>query len=67
MNGKAQWIAMLALVALLVSARKWLPWLGRLPGDFTFQRGHLTIFIPLGTSILISIVLSILLALVARR
>lgn len=34
--------------------------LGRLPGDFVFRRGNSTIYIPLMTSLLLSIVLSLL-------
>jgi len=43
------------------------PWLGRLPGDIYIERGNWKIYIPLGTSILISIVLSVLVALFRRR
>ncbi|MEJ2079171.1 MAG: DUF2905 domain-containing protein [Acidobacteriota bacterium] len=38
--------------------------LGRLPGDFTIQLKHGTIFIPLGTCILLSVVLTLILWLV---
>ncbi len=38
-----------------------------LPGDISFRRGNLQVFIPIGTSILLSIVLTILLNLVLRR
>lgn len=41
--------------------------IGRLPGDIFIQRGNLTFFFPLTTSILISIVLSIVLTLLLRR
>ncbi len=40
--------------------------LGRLPGDFRFQNGNISVYLPCGTSILVSIVLSILLTLLAR-
>ena len=43
------------------------PWLGRLPGDIYIQRGGWNIYIPLGTSLLISIVLTLLLAVFGRR
>jgi hypothetical protein len=36
-------------------------WLGRLPGDIHFRRGNTEIYFPLGTCILISVVLSLLL------
>ena len=41
--------------------------LPRLPGDLTFGRGNLRVFVPIGTSILISVVLTILLNLFLRR
>lgn len=43
-----------------------LDWLGRLPGDLRFGSGSTRVFIPLGTSIVLSIVLSVLLALFRR-
>lgn len=43
------------------------PWLGRLPGDIYVQRGGWTMYIPLGTSLLLSIVLTLILAAFGRR
>ena len=40
--------------------------IGRLPGDFTFRRGNVTVYLPIATSIIISIVLTLVLALVRR-
>jgi hypothetical protein len=40
--------------------------LGRLPGDILIQRDGLTIFIPLGSMLVLSVVLSLLLYLVRR-
>jgi hypothetical protein len=45
--------------ALLLAERFGLP-LGRLPGDIAYRGKHVSVYFPLGTSILISIVLSIL-------
>jgi Protein of unknown function (DUF2905) len=39
---------------------------GRLPGDIRIQRGNLTCFFPLATTILLSIVLTVLLNLIIR-
>ena len=50
---------------LLIAARLGLP-LGRLPGDFIYRGKNISLFVPLGTSILISVVLSILLYFVSR-
>ncbi len=43
------------------------PWIGRLPGDIHIQRGNWTFYFPLGTSILISIILTLGLWLTGRR
>ena len=55
----------LVLGALLVFAPK-LPLLGKLPGDFLLRRGSTTIYIPIATSLAISLVLTILLNLFWR-
>ncbi len=51
--------------ALLVAGRLGLP-LGRLPGDMAYRGKHVSVFFPLGTCILISVVLSFLLYLLSR-
>ena len=43
-----------------------LPWLGRLPGDITYQRGNFSFYLPLGTCILISIILTVIFWLLRR-
>ena len=43
------------------------PWLGRLPGDIYIERGSWTFYFPLGTSVVISIVLTLLFSLFSRR
>ena len=40
--------------------------IGRLPGDISYRRGNFTFYFPLVTSIIISIVLTIVLALLRR-
>lgn len=40
--------------------------IGRLPGDFRIERGNLTCIVALGTSILLSVVLTLILNLLAR-
>lgn len=52
-------------VLLLLMGR--VPWLGRLPGDIHIQRGNWTFYFPLGTSIVLSLLLSFVLWLIARR
>ena len=41
--------------------------LGKLPGDFFFQRGNTSFYFPLATSLVISLVLTLLLNLFLRR
>ncbi len=55
----------LAGVVLIVAGRLGLP-LGRLPGDMAYKGKHVSFYFPLGTSILISVVLSIVLYLLSR-
>lgn len=40
--------------------------LGRLPGDFSYHRGNTTFYFPLTTSILVSVVLTLIFALLRR-
>lgn len=40
--------------------------LGRLPGDLKWQFGNLTCFVPLGTMLLLSILLTVILNLLSR-
>ena len=40
--------------------------LGRLPGDLTFKRGNTTVYLPLATSLLASVVLSVVVMLFRR-
>ena len=51
---------------LLVLAGR-IPLLGRLPGDVLVQRGNFTFYFPLVTSILVSVLLTVVLNLLARR
>ena len=45
----------------------WLGWVGRLPGDIFIKRDNFTFYFPLGTSIIISIVGSLLLYFFMKR
>jgi hypothetical protein len=55
----------LVFVAAGVAMQFGLP-LGRLPGDFTFRRGSTTVYLPLATSLLVSVVLSVIVMLFRR-
>jgi hypothetical protein len=60
--------AMIAVVGLLLALGPRLPFrLGRLPLDFHVQRGNFSFYFPLGTSILVSLVLTLVFGLLNRR
>ena len=46
--------------AVLLAAAK-IPWLGKLPGDITYQGKGFTFYFPLATCVLLSVVLSLIL------
>ena len=56
----------IVVIGLLLQVAPWLR-LGRLPGDFSFGSGNVRVYVPLGTSILLSIVLTLILGLLSRR
>lgn len=58
--------ALLAVGLLVVVVARFAPG-GRLPGNLVVSRGPLTCVVPLATSLLLSVVLTILLNLWARR
>jgi hypothetical protein len=49
---------------LLLAQRAGLP---RLPGDLVYRRGNLTLFLPLGTSLLLSLLLTLVLMFLRKR
>jgi hypothetical protein len=60
-------VAMVILGGLLLLAgnlSERVPWLGRLPGDISVERANWKVYVPLGTSLLVSIVVSVVLTLV---
>ena len=59
-------LGLAALGVLLVFAGR-IPLLGRLPGDFVVQRDNWTVYFPLATMLLLSLVLTLVLNLLARR
>ena len=57
----------LVVVGLLLLLVGRVPYLGRLPGDIIYRRDNVTIYIPLATMLLLSILLTIALNLFFRR
>lgn len=43
------------------------PWFGKLPGDFIFRREGITIFFPVATMVLVSLILTLLLNIIWKR
>ena len=68
MSGKLLIILGVILICLgvIVTYSKKIPFLGRLPGDISFNKGNFKFYFPLATCIIVSIVLSIILALINR-
>ncbi len=66
-----RYVMLAGLIVVAVGGVLWLVGrfglpVGRLPGDLVIQREGFTLYIPLATSILLSIVLTILLAVLGR-
>ena len=55
-----------AIGAVLILGPR-VPLLGRLPGDIRIDRDGLTIYIPIATMLILSIVVSVILSLFSRR
>ncbi|HTM15794.1 MAG TPA: DUF2905 domain-containing protein [Terracidiphilus sp.] len=51
--------------ALMLAARFGVP-LGKMPGDISYRGKNVSVFFPLGTSILLSVVLSLIFYLISR-
>ncbi len=65
-----RWLIGIGLVLALVGALflvigRFVPG-GRLPGDVIWQRGNVKVFAPIGTMLLLSLLLTIILNLIAR-
>jgi len=58
--------AIILMIGLLISFGNRIPFLGKLPGDLVIEKGNTKIFIPITTSILLSIVFSIVVFLINK-
>jgi Protein of unknown function (DUF2905) len=57
-------IVVLGLLIHFKVAIPWLTgWIGKLPGDLVIRKGNITLYLPLATSALLSIVLSLVFSL----
>lgn len=73
MAGIGKWLVVLGALIMALGLVVWLGgrfnlfgWMGHLPGDLVIRRGSTTIYIPLATCFLVSLVLSVLLWLFRR-
>jgi hypothetical protein len=57
---------MMLIVGVLLTLSGKIPWLGRLPGDIIIQRDNFSFYFPLTTCLLLSVVLSLVVALLRR-
>jgi hypothetical protein len=60
-------IATVGLIILVAPRIPGLDRLGRLPGDIVLDRGPVTVFVPVVSSIVISVLLTVVLNLILRR
>jgi hypothetical protein len=77
MSGSAVGKALLVAGVLLALAGAWLllngrppwwpSWIGRLPGDLRIERKNVSIYLPITTGLLVSLILTLLLWLFNRR
>jgi len=65
-----KWLVVAGVGLALLGGSLWLlsrvPFLGRLPGDIRIERPGFTCMVPLASSIIISVLLTIILNLIAR-
>ncbi len=72
-NGVGRWLIVVGLViavfgVLLTLAEKWpgfgsaFSWIGKLPGDLSITREQFSVYIPIATSLVLSILLSLVLS-----
>jgi hypothetical protein len=55
-------IAIIGFLLSIADRLSGLNWLGKLPGDISIKRDHVSFYFPIATSLLVSVVLSLLVA-----
>ena len=56
----------LVMIGIVITLAPRIPWIGKLPGDIYLKRENFNIYFPLGTCILLSALLSLILWLFRR-
>ncbi len=59
-------LGVLAIIAGVLAMTGALGWVGRLPGDIRIESGNTRVYIPIVTMLVVSIVLSLVMAIVRR-
>jgi uncharacterized membrane protein len=59
-------VGVLAIIAGVLAMTGALGWVGRLPGDIRIENGNTRVYIPIVTMLVLSVVLTLLLAIVRR-
>ena len=59
--------SVIVVVGLVLVFSDRIPFLGRLPGDIIVKKKNFTLYFPIATGLLLSLVLTLLLSLWARR
>lgn len=57
----------LVIIGTLITLKVPMSWIGHLPGDCSYSWGNTRIYIPITTSLVFSLVVSVLLFIFARR
>ncbi|ACI20979.1 MULTISPECIES: DUF2905 domain-containing protein [Thermodesulfovibrio] len=55
------------IIGLILMLTGKIPFIGRLPGDIVIERKNFIFYFPLGTSILLSIIISLIFYLLSRK
>jgi len=58
--------ALLFVIGLVLTFAGRIPWLGQLPGDIAVERENFRLYAPIGTMIVLSILLTVILNLIGR-
>lgn len=58
---------LIIVIGVLLTFAGKIPFIGKLPGDIVIQKRNFVLYFPLGTSILLSIILSLIFYLLSKR
>lgn len=69
MSGKALIVIgiVIVIVGIIVTFGPKIPYIGRLPGDILIKKERFTLYFPLATSVIVSLILSVIFYFFTRR